>query len=404
MGRRPARGTRLLSGTLILDPESGPDGPVQVLNVAAQTGGFTASRLTRIDYAPPQQADIQSVLDLVNKNLSDSETLGGGNLTAYKDPVVVFGRVAASSGYVMTVNRRPTDGLTYQDFICTHGGGNLDGDLTFDLILDSDWLDPNFWTEGWEPGVDPQNFLAKVNAGSGRLHLELIMFGRNASCAEPASYNDSALLPGWQEMECDSVLINGRPLNGQLTMITVGESNPIPVVAIGGKNIGADTSLRVTGPMVLDCGHFLWWAPFDSCQATNASFGNQEIYPVYAIDFIDATSQDNLTGVWGDNYGMTYYLNQVGDTVWWFGMGPFRNDSFAQVFQGVATDGAIEGSWQDVPLGTGVSGEPLQLAIDPGRMLLTPISSASLSGRRWMKLYDAEVPSTGGATQGQAVG
>jgi len=90
---------------------------------------------------------------------------------------------------------------------------------------------------------------------------------------------------------------------------------------------------------------------------------------------------------------MTYYLHQVGDAVWWFGMGPVRNRSLAQVFQGVATNGIIAGSWQDVPLALGVSGEPLELAIDPGRTLLTPISSASLSGRRWMKLYDAGVQS-----------
>jgi hypothetical protein len=89
---------------------------------------------------------------------------------------------------------------------------------------------------------------------------------------------------------------------------------------------------------------------------------------------------------------MTYYVSQVGDTVWWFGMGPFRNGSLAQVFMGVTTDSTIDGSWQDVPLATGVSGEPLQLSIDPGRMLLTPTSSVSLGDRRWRKLYDAAPP------------
>jgi hypothetical protein len=129
------------------------------------------------------------------------------NLTAWKGPVVVFGSVAAgeTGGVSMVVNRRPTDGVTYGDFICIHGGGSLDGDINFDLILDSNWLDPNFWTEGWEPGVDPQNFQAKVNASSGRLHLELVMFARNASCSQPDSYNGPALLPGWQEVGGDSV-------------------------------------------------------------------------------------------------------------------------------------------------------------------------------------------------------
>jgi hypothetical protein len=403
------RGTRLLSGTLILEPDINPGGPVQVLKVAAQTGGFTASKLTRVVFTPPQQADIQSLFHLVHKNLSDDETLAseGGildmpNLTVYKDPVVVFGTVAAdASGVSMVVNRRPTDGVAYQDFICTHGGGSLDCDLNFDLILDFDRLDPNFWTEGWEPGVDPQNFLAKVNSSSGRLHLESIMFGRNASCSQPDSYNDPALLPGWQEMGGDSVLINGRPLNGALELqLDPGHTPPpLQVTAIGGKTIRILDTVRVTGALVLDCGHGL---TFDRCKASDASYANQEIHPVYAIDLIDATSQDDLTGVWGDNFDMTYYLNQVGDTVWWFGMGPFRNSSFAQVFRGVATKGTIAGSWQDVPLATGVSAEALELAIDVTRTLLTPISSASLSDRRWMKLYDAGVLSTIEAVPDQA--
>jgi hypothetical protein len=134
---------------------------------------------------------------------------------------------ADASGVSMVVNRRPTDGVTYQDFICTHGGGSLDCDINFDLILDFNRLDPNFWTQGWEPGVDPQNFLAKVNASSGRLHLEPIMFGRNASCSQPGSFNSPALLPGWQEMGGDSVLINGRPLNGALELeLDPGHTRP----------------------------------------------------------------------------------------------------------------------------------------------------------------------------------
>ena len=399
------RGTRLLSGTLILDPEINPGGPVQVLNVEAETGGFTATTLRRVVFAPPQPPeDIQSLFEVVHKNLSDDETLAseGGilslpNLTAYKDVAVVFGSVAAgeTGGVSMIVNRRPTDGVSYKDFVCTHGGGSLDGDINFDLILDSNWLDPNFWTEGWEPGVDPQNFQAKVNASSGRLHLELVMFARNASCSQPDSYDSPALLPGWQEMGGDSVLINGRPLNGALQLQPDPGHSPPPmqVAAIGGKTIRILDFVRVTGALVLDCGHGV---TFDRCKASDAGYANQEIHPVYAIDVIDATSQENLTGVWGDNCGMTYYLNQVSDTVWWFGMGPFRHGSLAQVFQGVVTNGTIAGAWQDVPLATGTSGEPLQLAIDPGRMLLTPISSASLSGRRWMKLYDAGVPSVEG--------
>ncbi len=408
------RGTRLLSGTLVLDPEANPSGPVQVLNVASQTGGFTASKLTRVVFTPPPPPDdIQAVFELVHKNLNDGETLAkeGGllglpNLRAYKDPVVVFGSVAVfdlkdPEAPPVEVNCSPAHGVTYQDFICNPDQG--DCDVNFNLVVDNDWLDPNFWSDGWRPGVDPQNFQAKVNDFGGRLHLELIMFGRNASCSEPDSYDSPALLPGWQETGGDSVLINGRPLNGALLAVSIlGRS---VVGAIGGKTLGLDDQVRVTGALALDCGHTTDVGTlFDRCQASNAGYHNQEIHPVYAVDLIDATSQENLSGVWGDNFGMTYYVTQVGNVVWWFGMGPFRNNGFAQVFQGVTTNGTIDGAWQDVPLATGVSGEPLQLAIDPSRTLLTPVSSASLGDRKWRKLYDAGAPSAASAARSQVAG
>ena len=396
------RGTRSLSGTLILNPETSTNG-AHILNVIAQTGGFTATKLTRTVYAQAQQTDIQTLFQLIDKNTSDGETLAseGGllnlpNLTPYKDPVVMFGSLAGIDGVSMVVNRTPTDGLTYGDFICTQKGGSYDSDATTYLTLDAEWLDPDFWTDGWQPGVNPQDFQAKVNASNGSVHLELIMFGRHAGCSEPENYNNPALLPGWQEMNGDSILVNGRPVNGALqTLPDPGHTPPpLQVTAIAGQSIAVSDSIRVTGALVLDCGHTdNVGTLFDRCQASNATFSNQEIHPVYGIDIINATSRENLSGVWGDNYGMTYYVSQVGETVWWFGTGPFRNGNFAQVFAGVTTDGTIEGSWQDVPLAAGVSGEPLRLSIDSTRMLLTPISSASLGNRRWRKLYDAPVPS-----------
>jgi hypothetical protein len=146
------------------------------------------------------------------------------------------------------------------------------------------------------------------------------------------------------------------------------------VETIGGQRLGP--KIRVSGPLVMDVGHFL---------------GDDilEIHPVYAIDVIDATGKENLTGVWGDNFGMTYYVHQVGDTVWWFGKGPMRDDSFAQVFHGTLRSGTIDGSWQDVPFGTGNSGGALRLAVDPGNLLLVPELAGPFSNRRWMKLYDA---------------
>ena len=190
----------------------------------------------------------------------------------------------------------------------------------------------------------------------------------------------------------DSVLINGRPLNGAIeTAPDPGHTPPpLQVTSIGGKAIGVSDRVRVTGVLALDCGHGFrdGSVPGEQPQLQQSGDPSRLRHRPHRRDL--AGKSDRRLG---RQLRHDLLRRQVGDTVWWFGMGPFRNDALAQVFQGVATNGTIAGSWQDVPLATASSGEPLELAIDPGRMLLTPISSASLSGRRWMKLYDAGVPS-----------
>jgi hypothetical protein len=291
-------------------------------------------------------------------------------------------------------------GRTYKDFICLHAGGNLDADLTFTLSVDrtrldsgGDFTQPNFWTQGWVQGVDPQVILDKLNAANSKVHCETIMFGRDASCAQTDRYDDPAVLPGWQEIDGDSLLVNGRPLDGQLAIqpIVLDDTPRGRVTAIRGKGMSDGTPVRVTGALVLDCGHFAVTDPFDSCREDDADEPNHEIHPVYAIDVIDATARDNLTGVWADNRGLTYYVRHVGNLVWWFGMGPARDMTFAQVFRGTLGNGVIDGSWQDVPFGTGDSAAPLRLAVDPGKLRLTPMLAGPLSDRRWIKLYDAPI-------------
>jgi hypothetical protein len=389
------RGTSLRSGTIVVTPIHAPDGSVQHLQITS-SGGFTASRLTSELWQPPQEQDIGSALAAVQKNTSDGETLRD-NLTPYKDHVVVFGYIVPQDGYNMLLNYRVADGRTYHDFICLQSGGDYDGDLNINLIVDRDRLDsgsefsqPGFWTDGWEPGVDPQVIRGKLDNSGGALHLENIMYARNARCSQPELYDSAPALPGWQEMDTNSVLVNGRPANGpgDVQPIAGVDSVPSRVNTFGGKWIGENTYVRVTGPLVLDCGHFDIGDPFDPCHEDDPDSHNQEIHPVCAIDVVDAKPSDDLSGVWGDNLGMSYYVHQVGTIVWWFGTGPMRDHSFAQVFQGTLTGGIIDGSWQDVPYGPGASAGPLRLAIDPGKLILVPVLPGPLSNRRWIKLYD----------------
>jgi hypothetical protein len=387
------RGTRMRSGTLTVNPIHAADGSVQQLQVVASSGGFTTTMLTRTLSQPQTGFYIQQVLDSVQKNV-DGETLGQ-NLKAYKDHVVLFGHLTGDGLQNVQVNWTINDGRTYQAFICKNAGGDHDGDANTNMTVDRDKLDrgtdfiqPNVWSQGWERWVDPNVIAAKLDLNNNSLHLEVVMFGRAARCSEPERFDDPPLVPGWQEMDGNGVLVNGRPLNGLgLDPIAGLDSVPTRVVVFNGKPMSAGTPVRVTGALVLDCGHGLGSPCYDS--PPDVQEPNQEIHPVYAIDVIDATAQSNLSGVWGDNFGMTYYVHHVADTVWWFGMGPLRDNSFGQVFRGTLKDGIIDGAWQDVPFGTGDSSGGLRLRVDSSKLRLVPEPQSALSDRRWLKLYDA---------------
>jgi hypothetical protein len=218
----------------------------------------------------------------------------------------------------------------------------------------------------------------------------MVMFGRGARCDQPDRFDDPPLVPGWNERDGNSVLINGRPVTAlRLDPIDGFDSVPSRVVLINGKVMSAGTLVRVSGPLVLDCGHLEWSDPFDSCREDDFDVANQEIHPVYAIDVVDATPRVNLSGVWGDNLGMTYYVRHIADSIWWFGMGPVRETAFGQVFRGTLKDRTIDGVWRDVPFGTGDSGGALRLTVDPGLLQFAADPQGAFSNRRWLKLYDA---------------
>lgn len=375
------RGTRMGSGTLIFQPVLQLHKQVHQLQVVASTGGFTTRTLTRVQATPELIADIQTVLGQVQKNVN-GESLGD-NLNAYKDHVVLFGTLIPQNGQSVTVNWAVNADRSYQGFICADADGNHDGDANIDMAVDRDKLDsggdfdqPGFWTQGWEPGMDPADIKSYLDDNDNRLHLEMVMFGRGAKCSQPDHFGDPPLVPSWQQMGGDSVLVNGRPLNG-LGLDPIAGLGDVPsrVVVLNDKALVGFT-LRVTGPLVADVGHL---------------FGDDhpEIHPVYAIDVMDATPQDNLSGVWGDNVGNTYYVRHVVDTVWWFGMGPVRDTSFGQVFQGTMTNGVIAGLWQDVPFGTGDTSGSLRLTLDPSKLGLVPDPQGPFASRRWLKLYDS---------------
>jgi hypothetical protein len=130
--------------------------------------------------------------------------------------------------------------------------------------------EPGLWTDGWEPCVDPQDINNRLDDQDNFLHLEMVMFGRSAKCDQPDLFDNPPLVPGWQETNGDSVLINGRPLNGLPIEPTRGpDAVPSRVVVLHDEDPVGFT-LRVTGSLVLDVGH-------------STGDDTQEIHPIYAI-------------------------------------------------------------------------------------------------------------------------
>lgn len=100
----------------------------------------------------------------------------------------------------------------------------------------------------------------------------------------------------------------------------------------------------------------------------------------------------NLTGEWRANDGATYWIRQIGTTVWWTGFSGSPNTttmglSFANVFRGTVSRSSISGTWADVPRGKARSSGTLTLSI---RGLLRPTlvraaETGGFSATTWRK-------------------
>lgn len=59
----------------------------------------------------------------------------------------------------------------------------------------------------------------------------------------------------------------------------------------------------------------------------------------------------SLTGRWFCDDEGTYYLRQLGATVWWFGRSKNDGEFWTNVFRGTLTGNVLDGEWADVPIG-----------------------------------------------------
>jgi hypothetical protein len=538
------RGASLNGGTLTI--RFSHSGGVTQLSKISATGGFRATTWHKSDPLDDLRfngatTDIVSRFDQVHKN--DGGSIHD-NLKPYRDQTVLYGRLIIShldytndncvEFEVPHVNYGPADpkifqgsdkgqcgnpgplflnfgrrGREYDDFACFHAS---DGDADFDMRLQVDLkrLEPDFYTTGWgDRALGPQIFTLKLNDADTReelgftvdeayMGLEAVMYGRPGICDDGRSSpinGGPSMLPGWADLSANSVLINGRPINGLLRgpnapcdflqpcPLLVGYNGrnlfDIPAgIRLGdlllaakgdgkvgaGENVGVGpgTYIRVTGALVLDCGHFDWWDFGYPCYDDDpngdpddiSSHENQEIHPVYSIDVINfpyrpedknTPGAPDLTGTYGGSDGSTYYvrqtgstnIHQLGHTIWWLGLMrdrqpmqpgthfpiigfkqlepafnfldppcPASNQcwAFANVFKGTITESPtqtlIEGDWAGVPQSTsaGSSGGHVRFFVTNHKIIAPAPFPPTSIFPVIEKMYDYNPPDQTGST------
>lgn len=527
-----SRGWALSSGTLTFTLGTSDVGSVNLMRSAA-TGGLKPTLWSQTSPFDDTVYDIFQRFDGVLKN-DDSGSLHD-NLKPYRDATVFYGRVVASHvdyladeheveseiphvnyGTKYPVNPVPADPLTcpyvppcpsvyagipgFLDFghenrdPSSFYANSAEGDGDFDvrLKIDLNKLEPNFYTNGWGDRIyGPLVFSLKLNDASTHTKLnysasdaymgsETIMYGKHDASA-------SSLLPGWADADSNSVLLNGRPINGNASNPDGTTADPCyflqpcPYLAgetpadlsqnylvskagiqLGnllesaygdglinddGHDYGLGTYVRVTGALILDCGHFVipsGYPCFDDLPQifpdSVSTHQNQEIHPVYSVDIINwpfrpedtDNARSSLTGAWGGNDGSTYYIRQIGNTIWWIGMLRDRQPAqpgnnfdiigvqqvaaaqllvgsngcslgsecwmFASVFKGTITNNAdgsatIQGDWAGVPQSTspGIKGSTgVTFTVNANHKVITPITLAGVFPDKLEKLYEPE--------------
>jgi hypothetical protein len=100
----------------------------------------------------------------------------------------------------------------------------------------------------------------------------------------------------------------------------------------------------------------------------------------------------NLSGVWAADDMATYYVRQIGNTVWWLGLSQDQGRKFANIFKGTVQGSNVRGEWTDLPIftsGTTNRGMLSFASNSAESILLNRIDqTGSFGAQSWTKLYD----------------
>jgi hypothetical protein len=93
----------------------------------------------------------------------------------------------------------------------------------------------------------------------------------------------------------------------------------------------------------------------------------------------------SLTGIWSADDGATYFISEVGNVIWWAGLGPNGGYSFTNVFRGSRKGNSIEGDWADVPRGRGMQNGTLSVSVESHNELRKRAYTGNFSGNVWTR-------------------
>jgi hypothetical protein len=381
------RGVASSAGALSLAILRAADGTPTALYRLDATGSLLSTVWWPTVPRPPfpiAEGPMADVFRRVYKNVQragrqGNETLDG-NLACLRDSAVVYGTVIThgAEGEILITSTSPPNGeRTYAAFMdlgtWSGTGDQPDCDIGFYLQVDTNKFTPDFWATGW---TAPSHAAEVQQLMNRPLEAEVIMFGRDVPAQDWRYFNPNVppLLPGWQEVAGDSVLLNGRPIEGQLDL------QPSSVAFFLGPTPELCSRVRVAGVMVYDHGHW------------HGNPRKLEIHPVFSIDVLTGTAKSDLSGVWGADNGDTYYVHRVGDHIWWLGLGPYRDRRTAAVFHGTLKASTFTGRWVQTPFGYGGGTGEASFTVDPGLLTIVPDPALLQITGNWTKLYDGWTP------------
>jgi hypothetical protein len=93
----------------------------------------------------------------------------------------------------------------------------------------------------------------------------------------------------------------------------------------------------------------------------------------------------DLTGVWSCDNGGTFYIRQLGNTIWWYGEDDANNPNWSNVAKGTISGSKITLTWADVPKGGNMLKGSLVLNIASDDELQATSQDGGFVGSTWTR-------------------